>query len=197
MWLRGIIDYSFSCLMWGVLIAFICTVIFVFILKGWRRDTMFSIWTYLIGGTLFVLMAFQCTMLVGSIKLINTVDEYETYFSEIIDNVHKVSEQIPIEDVGEVIDLIKSEYPIAEHYINGEEFIGLNVHQLPTILAEKLRSYLRTYIVHRLLWCLGFVLIAGVLGIKTLDKHGNNYRNKNNWTKQKGSLTTNYSDDVF
>ena len=41
MWLRGIIDYSFSCLMWGVLIAFICTVIFVFILKGWRRDTMF------------------------------------------------------------------------------------------------------------------------------------------------------------
>jgi hypothetical protein len=135
--------------------------------------------------------------MVGSIKLINTADEYETYFSEIINNLDKVSEQIPDKDVGEVIELIKSEYPIVENYIDVEEFTDLNVRQLPGALAEKIRSFLRAYIIHRLLWCLGFVLIAGILGIKTLDKHGNNYRNVNNWTKQKGSLTTNYSDDVF
>lgn len=171
MMFRGIIESSFSCLMWGVLIAFLCTSIFAFILKGWRRDATFSVWTYLIGGMLFILMAFQCTMMVGSIKLINTADEYETYFSEIINNLDKVSEQIPDKDVGEVIELIKSEYPIVENYIDVEEFTDLNVRQLPGALAEKIRSFLRAYIIHRLLWCLGFVLIAGILGIKTLDKH--------------------------
>ena len=171
MWLRGIIDYSFSCLMWGVLIAFICTVIFVFILKGWRRDTMFSIWTYLIGGTLFVFMAFQCTMLVGSIKLINTVDEYKAYFTEIVDNAYEGWEQVP-DDVAEVvIDKAIEECPLLEHYIGGGEFTGFSAKELPTAITEELRSFMKAYIVRRLLWCLGFTLVAGILGIMTLNRH--------------------------
>lgn len=42
--------------------------------------------------------------------------------------------------------------------------------QLPAAMADELRSFMWKYIGRRLLWCLGFVLVAGFIGIKTLDK---------------------------
>lgn len=85
--LWNIIQYSIGSLVWGVLIAVLCMALFVFIIKGWWKDAMFSIWSYIIGFVLFVLLAFQCTMIVGSLKIIDTTDTYEAYFNEIVDNL--------------------------------------------------------------------------------------------------------------
>lgn len=168
--LWNIIQYSISSLVWGVLIAVLCMALFVFIIKGWWKDALFSIWSYMIGVVLFVLLAFQCTMIVGSLKIIDTTDEYESYFTEIVDDIYEGWEQVPTEQADVVIKKAIAEYPLLEHYISGGEFSGFNAKQLPAAIADELRSFMRAYIVRRLLWCLGFVLIAGVLGIKTLDK---------------------------
>ncbi|MBR2946504.1 MAG: hypothetical protein IKC18_07500 [Bacteroidaceae bacterium] len=160
-------------------------------------DAMFSVWSYIIGAILFLLLAFQCTMIIGSLKIIDTADEYKAYFTEILDNAYEDWEQVP-DDVAEmVIDKAIEECPLLEHYIGGGEFTGFSAKELPTAITEELRSFMKAYIVRRLLWCLGFTLVAGTLGIMTLNRQGNNYLSMNNWTKQKGSLTTNYSDDVF
>lgn len=195
--LWNIIQYSIGSLVWGVLIAVLCMALFVFIIKGWWKDAMFSIWSYIIGFVLFVLLAFQCTMIVGSLKIIDTTDTYEAYFTEIVDNIYDGWEQVPTEQADVIIKKAIGEYPLLDYYIGGGDFSGFNAKQLPGAIAEELRSFMRAYITRRLLWCLGFVLVAGVLGIITLDRQNNNCRTQRKTSKQRGSLTTNYSDDVF
>ena len=168
--LWNIIQYSIGSLVWGVLIAVLCMALFVFIIKGWWKDAMFSIWSYIIGFVLFVLLAFQCTMIVGSLKIIDTTDTYEAYFNEIVDNIYEGWEEVPTEQADIIIKKAIAEYPLLEYYIGGGDFSGFNAKQLPGAIAEELRSFMRAYITRRLFWCLGFVLVAGVLGIKTLDK---------------------------
>ena len=195
--LWNIIQYSIGSLVWGVLIAVLCMALFILIVKGWFKDAMFSIWSYIIGIILFILLAFQCTMIVGSLKIIDTTDTYEAYFTEIVDNIYDGWEQVPTEQADVIIKKAIGEYPLLDYYIGGGDFSGFNAKQLPGAIAKELRSFMRAYITRRLLWCLGFVLVAGVLGIITLDRQNNNCRTQRKTSKQKGSLTTNYSDDVF
>lgn len=195
--LWNIIQYSIGSLVWGVLIAVLCMALFILIVKGWFKDAMFSIWSYIIGIILFILLAFQCTMIVGSLKIIDTTDTYEAYFTEIVDNIYDGWEQVPTEQADIIIKKAIGEYPLLDYYIGGGDFSGFNAKQLPGAIAEELRSFMRAYITRRLLWCLGFVLVSGVLGIITLDRQNNNYRTQRKNSKQRGSLTTNYSDDVF
>ena len=170
MLLWNIIQYSISSLLGGVLTAIVCLALFVFIIKGWWKDAMFSIWSYIIGVVLFLLLSFQCTMIVGSLKIIDTMDEYKAYFTEIVDNAYEGWEQVPADVAEAVIDKAIEECPLLEHYIGGGEFTGFSAKELPTAMTEELRSFMKAYIVRRLLWCLGFVLVAGALGIMTLDK---------------------------
>lgn len=170
MLLWNIIQYSISSLLGGVLTAIVCLALFVFIIKGWWKDAMFSIWSYIIGVVLFLLLSFQCTMIVGSLKIIDTVDEYKAYFTEIVDNAYEGWEQVPADVAEAVIDKAIEECPLLEHYIGGGEFTGFSAKELPTAMTEELRSFMKAYIVRRLLWCLGFVLVAVALGIMTLDK---------------------------
>ena len=195
--LWNIIQYSIGSLVWGVLIAVLCMALFILIVKGWFKDAMFSIWSYIIGIILFILLAVQCTMIVGSLKIIDTTDTYEAYFTEIVDNIYDGWEQVPTEQADVIIKKAIGEYPLLDYYIGGGDFSGFNAKQLPGAIAKELRSFMRAYITRRLLWCLGFVLVAGVLGIITLDRQNNNCRTQRKTSKQKGSLTTNYSDDVF
>ena len=69
-----------------------------------------------------------------------------------------------------------AEYPLLEYYISGGEFSGFNAKQLPAAMADELRSFMRAYITRRLLWCLGFVIVAGVAGIMTLNKYNRSTR---------------------
>ena len=101
--LWNIIQYSVGSLFWGILIALLCMALFVFIIKGWWKDALFSVWSYLIGALLFVLLAFQCTMIVGSLKIIDTADEYEGYFTQVVDNIYEGWEEVPTEQADVVI----------------------------------------------------------------------------------------------
>lgn len=187
--LWNIIQYSIGSLVWGVLIAVLCMALFVFIIKGWWKDAMFSIWSYIIGFVLFVLLAFQCTMIVGSLKIIDTTDTYEAYFNEIVDNIYEGWEEVPTEQADIIIKKAIAEYPLLEYYIGGGDFSGFNAKQLPGAIAEELRSFMRAYITRRLSWCLGFVLVAGVLGIKTLDKrYASPIRSSRNERRSSGSF---------
>ena len=187
-YLINIIQFSSGSLLWGILIALACMAMFVFIIKGWWKDAMFSVWSYLIGALLFIMLSFQCTMIVGSLKIINTSDEYEAYFTAIVNSAYDGWEEISKESSDVVIKKAIAEFPLLEYYISGGEFTGYNAKQLPAAIAGELRSFMRMYIVRRVLWCLGFVIVAGVLGIKTLNKYNRStrtYRASNN-----GSATT-------
>ena len=175
-YLWNIIQFSFSSLIWGILIALLCMALFVFIIKGWWKNALFTIWSYLIGAILFIFLVFQCTMIVGSLKIIDTCEEYEVFFRQVVDSAYEGWEEVTKDDSDIIIKKTIAEYPLLEYYIGGGDFRGFKAKQLPTAMADELRSFMWAYIVRRLLWCLGLVLVAGVLGIKTLDQYNKSQR---------------------
>lgn len=187
-YLWNIIQFSFSSLLWGILIALLCMALFVFIIKGWWKNALFTIWSYLIGFVLFLLLIFQCTMIVGSLKIVDTCDEYEAYFRQVVDSAYEGWQEVSQRDADIIIKKSIAKFPLLEYYISGGEFSGHSAKNLPTVMADELRSFMWSYIIRRLLWCLGFVLVAGILGIKTLNQYNKRQRLERPRTSEQRSI---------
>lgn len=186
-----IISMSVGSLMWGGVISLSCMALFVFIITGWWKNALFTVWSYLIGAVLFVLLAVQCTLIVGSLKVMDTVGEYEVMLTGIVDNLYEGYEEVPALASDDVIKQSIECFPLLGYYVGGGEFSGYTAKQLPAAIAEELRSFMCGYIVRRLLWCLAFVVIAGVLGIWSLSKHNGTTRlgHERNYGRRTGMET--------
>lgn len=172
MWaLFDILRYSFSSVFWGILIAIVCIALFVFLIKGWYKDATFSPISYVVGALLFLLLSFQCVLIVGSLKIIDMSDEYEIRISTIVENVYSPSDEVSMTQASDVIDTIIEEFPILKYYISGGEFTGFTAKELPHAMAQELRSFMRWYIFRRILWCMGFVLVGAFCVIKSLSRN--------------------------
>jgi len=172
MWaLYDILNYSFSSVIWGLLIAIACMALFVFLIKGWYKDATFSPVSYIIGAILFIFLSFQCVLIVGSLKIISMTDDYEQRITSIVESVYSPSDMVSMPQASDVIDTIIEEFPILEYYIGGGEFSGFTAEQLPHAMADELRSFMRWYIFRRILWCLGFVIVGAICVIKSLSKN--------------------------
>ena len=55
----NIICYSIGSLLWGVVIGAICMALFFLLIKGWWKDAVMSLSTYIVGGILGVLLMFS------------------------------------------------------------------------------------------------------------------------------------------
>jgi hypothetical protein len=168
-----ILRYSFSSVIWGILIAVACMALFIFLIKGWYRDATFTLTSYLVGVILSFLLAIQCVLIVGSIKIIGSTDYYESEITRIVENVYDATDEVSQGHAEDIIQVIIDRYPLLHYYIGGGEFSGFTAKELPHAIADELRSFMRWYIFRRILWCLGFVLVGAFFVIKTLSK---NYR---------------------
>ena len=168
--LLDILRYSFSSIIWGVLIAVVSMTLFVLLIKGWYKDAEFSPVSYLVGAVLFLFLSFQSVLIVGSLKIISMADEYEQHLVTLMD-AYLPEEMVSQAQASDVIDSIISEFPILDYYISGGEFSGFTAKELPSAIAQELRSFMRWYIFRRILWCLGFVVVGAVCVIKSLSQN--------------------------
>ena len=172
MWaLFDILRYSFSSVFWGILIAVVCMALFVFLIKGWYKDATFSPVSYVVGVLLFLLLSFQCVLIVGSLKIIDMSDEYEREITSVVDSAYSPLDEVSQSQASDIIDAIIEEFPILHYYISGGEFSGFSARELPHAIAQELRSFMRWYIFRRILWCLGFVIVGAVCVIKSMSKN--------------------------
>lgn len=169
--LWDIICMSVGSLIWGVLISILCTTIFALAITSWWKDAHFTVWSYLIGVILCLLLTVENTLIIGSLKIMDTIDEYEAYTTKIIDKVYKNYGKISVEESDTLIQEVINHFPLLGDYIGEVQLNGCNIDELPKALADEIRSFMREYIVRRLLWSLGFIFVAGTLIIWTLDKH--------------------------
>lgn len=171
MWaLFDILKYSFSSVIWGILIAVACMTLFVFLIKGWYKDATFSPISYVVGAVLFLFLSFQCVLIVGSLKILDTTDYYETEISRIVDSTYDSVDEVSMGQADEIIQVIIDRFPLLQYYISGGEFSGFTAKELPHAMADELRSFMRWYIFRRILWCLGFVIVGAVCVIRSLSK---------------------------
>lgn len=172
MWaLFDILKYSFSSVIWGILIAIGCMALFVFLIKGWYKDATFSPVSYIIGVVLFMFLSFQCVMIVGSLKIIDTTNYYETEIASIVNSAYDSADEVTMGQADGIIQEIIERFPILHYYIGGGEFSGFTAKELPHAMADELRSFMRWYIFRRILWCLGFVIVGAICVIKSLSRN--------------------------
>ena len=149
MWgLFELLRFSFSSIIWGILITAICLALFFFLIRGWYRNATFTPISYVIGFFLFLLLAFQCTMIVGAIKIINISPYYESQIQQLVGTYFPPSQEITGQESEQVIDWLVTEYPILQHYFDTGEFTGYTAQQLPGIPYPP--ALLRHRRVHRL-----------------------------------------------
>ena len=104
-------------------------------------------------------------------------DEYEQRITSIVESAYSPSDMVSMPEASDVVDTIIDEYPILEYYISGGEFSGYSARQLPHVMADELRSFMRWYIVRRILWCLGFVIVGAICVIRSMSKTRNKKTN--------------------
>lgn len=170
--LFDILSLSTGSVVWGVLIALVMMTLFVFIVRGWWKDAMFTVPTYILGAVLTVLLMVQCTLLVGAMKIINMTDTYQPVVEGFVNTYFTPTEVVTKEKADEVLGDFINEYPLIQHYISSGEFYGMQAAELATSIMEELRSYMRWYILRRFLWSLGFTIVLGGLAIYTMDRPG-------------------------
>lgn len=171
MWgLFELLKFSFGSIFWGILITVVCMALFFFLIRGWYRNAVFTPISYLVGIVLFLLLAFQCTMIVGAIKIINITPYYEAQIQQMVNNHFPSDREVSKQESEQLVEWLVTEYPILQHYFNSGEFTGYTARQLPAVMGAEIRSFLRFYILRRLLWCLGFVIVGAVLVIRSISK---------------------------
>ena len=181
--LLDILNNSLSSLFWGILIAFVCISLFVFLIKGWYKDAIFSPISYVVGVILFLLLSFQCILIVGSLKIIDSTDSYETQIQQIVENRYApcLCDEISLQEADDIIKEIIERSTILHYYISGGTFSGHTARQLPHSVASEIRSFMSWFIVRRLLWCLGFVIVGAFCVIKSMSR---------NYKRQRRVVTT-------
>ena len=117
MWwaLFDILRYSFSSVIWGVLIAIACMALFVFLIKGWYKDASFSPISYIVGIILFLFLSIQCILIVGSLKILDTTDYYEKEISSLVDSAYDVADEVTMGQADEIIQEIIERFPLLHH----------------------------------------------------------------------------------
>lgn len=182
--LFNILQYSIGSLFIGILLTVLGMAIMVFLIRGWYKDALFSLWSYVVGAVLFFLLAFQNTLVVGAIAIIRSTDDYERYITYIVESYAKERTNDPTgtsrafnelmesealsEQSDELIKYTMVQYPLLGYYISGADLRGFSFSQLPAAMMDELRSMLRWYIVRRLLWELLFVAVGSFIVIRSL-----------------------------
>lgn len=196
----NIICYSIGSLFWGVLIGTACMVIFFLLIKGWWKDAVMSPTTYVVGGVLGLLLAFQCTLICGSLSIMHKANQFETLATEAVEKLVEsgkagLNEIVDHTETQEVMDEIVKNHPILGSYCQGADFTGHELVELPKAMTAELKNYLKKYIYRRLLWSLAFVVMAAIVANYTLSKgHGTGrHRESNRRSSDRSRLRDNRS----
>lgn len=177
-YLLDIMHYSMGSIFWGILMGIFFLAVFFLLIKGFYKDAEFNPATYITGAVLGILLMVQCILVCGSLSILSLVNDYEAILTNLVSSLHMpASELVSKTDASEVINELIASNPLLAKYISGGEFQGFTVAELPKAIADELRSFMRWYIFRRILWCLGFSIVAALIVVKTMGRKYDRRRN--------------------
>lgn len=144
-----LLKYSFGSLLYGGLITFAILLLIYLIIKGWRRDAIFTPPSYVVA------------VIGGGIVLISSTIAFGA-----------LSIQSELTSLQSLADNAKDLQPIIDKYASGAAISATSAAEYSTALIESLRSYLDGLIMKCLLWIAGAVIIGTIAVIKTLGTAG-------------------------
>ena len=167
--LLDLLRFSFSSLIWGILITVVCIALFFVLVRGWYKSATFTPISYLIGLALFFLLSFQCTLIMGAIKIIHISDFYASAVQQLMQQHFLDNQEVTQQQSRQVVEGLVDAYPVLGHFFQSGEFTGYTAAELPEAMRAAICSFLKWFIFRRVLWCLAFVIVGAAGVIKTLN----------------------------
>lgn len=165
-----IIKYTSTSLIWGLLLGVFCLGLFFLTIKGWWKDVHYTFTSYLTGCVLGLILIYQCILLCGAVVVINMANDCEpiitSYVNKYVSDTEKV---LPKDETDALLRNLVSENPLVAHYVDTSEFKDCRARELPSAIVSQVKEDMRWFIVRRILWCVGFSIIATILVIKNIS----------------------------
>ena len=163
-----ILDYAMDCMFMGVILALLGVGLLFFLIKGFYSQYTFSPISIVAGVTLFFLLSFHSILFCGAIKLKGMGDEVGNYLyvqASKFDDMYQFS----AEESQYFCDLLRKEYPLFASYIDGANFSGYTPSTLVGTWIDEMDNLLNAYMLRRVAWGLGFVVLGTFIVIKTMQ----------------------------
>lgn len=162
----SLLTTAFSCIVYGVIVTTVIMAILYGILKCISKSiTQIPIF-YITGFVLAVLLIIQTTLLIGAIQAKDAADSAEVYLRQLLENDHRT---VGANDSQHIFEAVKERYPIIGSFWGLADYTGYETSELPETMHEVMIEYLNSYIWHRVLWILGFIIVASFL-VMLFDK---------------------------
>lgn len=171
---------AFGCVFYGLIIALFIIVSLYFVLSLLSKGIVRTIPFWISMGVLFVLLFINMSVMVGAFKVKSATGAMEIWLNQQLHTVSGIADIDTSQKVGEMLD---DQFPILSHYIDLFDFSGHTFQELPTVMADTIRSEMNSQILKNVLWSLGFIIAATLVSMY-FDK-GENYNGRSPRTRHR------------
>lgn len=174
-----LIKYASTSLLWGFLIGAFCLCLFIIMIKGWWKDARFTFWSYLTSVALGIVLIYQCTLLCSAIIIINMADDCEPVITSCVPQYTSQTEQVlSKEETDKLISDFAKNNPLVANHIDTSELQNCTAKEIPSVIISQVKGDMGWFIFRRVLWSLGFTIIAAIFVIKSISRQQDRKRER-------------------
>ena len=174
-----LIKYASTSLLWGFLIGAFCLCLFIIMIKGWWKDARFTFRSYLTSVALGIVLIYQCTLLCGAIIIINMADDCEPVITSCVTQYTSQTEQVlSKEETDKLISDFAKNNPLVANHIDTSELQDCTAKEIPSVIISQVKGDMGWFIFRRVLWSLGFTIIAAIFVIKSISRQQDRKRER-------------------
>ena len=167
-----IIGNLIGCLLWGTLIALLVVGGIFFLLRLLVPNSLNSVFSWGVLAILFVHTTAQSSLMVGAMYAKGYVNDVSGYANNLLPE--KSTAQDAVSDFQRIRQQIEEQFPLSKSVfkrINTDDIQEYTAsgHSVVEFIADEMKSTINYYILRRVVWLLGAVLIA-LVGILVLNK---------------------------
>ena len=153
----SLIGTAFSSIFYGVVITAVIMAVLYVILKSINDGIIHSVSFFATGVVLAILLVIQCSLMVGAIQAKGTTEAANIYLNQILEDY---SGTVGAQDSQEVFDKVTEHFPLIGTFIGYTDFSGHVISELPDVITSTINDFFTSFIWHRVLWILVFILIG-------------------------------------
>lgn len=159
-----------DCLFLGILFTILGVVLLFFIIKGFYRNSTFTVLSFVVAAVLFVLLSLQSILLCGAVKIKSMSDDMRMAINQCLPEywINKAVELTPGE-CQDLLDNVIDEYPLVGYYVDWADFKGYDTTNIADAMIDEMNSFMNKFIWKRIGWSLLFIFSGAFIVIKTMD----------------------------
>lgn len=168
-YLMNILSFSLGSLFLGILFTLLGIVLMFVLIRSWWRDSTFTPMSFFVAGILFFFLSFQAILLCGAVTIKSYCSDMEEVVNEMLAGLPNYAE-VPQGKTNQILDEVIERWPLIGYYIGGYESWGYTPVDYAKAMADEVHHFMNMYILRRLAWALGFIIVGAILVIKTISR---------------------------